>query len=310
MWILREANIERHRELKQHIGELWGADECTVRKCLECDFAFADPFVAGDLRYYNLAFERDGYRSDKWEFTRTLEEIEASEFHAGRVLEVGAGVGDFLDKLADRHVPRSGITALEFGDRAVIALGKKGYTAIQDDLLSAKLDPGFDGIFLFQVLEHLDNLDARFNRISSLLREGGLAFMATPNPRWIHFNEQNGSLIDMPPNHIGRWSERAFKVIGARHSLRLDRHEVEPFSFKEFVRHDISFSYMRLSQQSGSIANLARSLRKAPFGKLIGVATAAAIAPRRIGAWRRAAKEQGLGLSSWVKYTKVDRMNG
>ena len=303
-FVLREGSPARHRQLKEHINSLWGGDRCSVIQCLECDFAFADPFVSGDMFFYNLAYERSGYPNDKWEYRRTLREIAEGRLHADRVLEVGAGTGLFLDRLIESYVCRSGITALEFSDKSVKALRDKGYSVIQDDVLEAGLEPGFNAIFLFQVLEHMNKLDERFDRLSSLLLDGGILFMAVPNPAWIDFNERNGSLLDMPPNHVGRRSERAFRAIGSRHGLHLDSHEVEPFSLLEFVRMDIAFSYLRSSQQSGTIANRLRSFRSARFGKLLGGAAAVATAPRRLSVWRRAAKTPNLGISSWVKYTK------
>ena len=85
-----------------------------------------------------------------------------------------------------------------------------------------------------------------------ILRDDGLLFIAVPNPKCITFNEQNGSLLDTPPNHIGRWSPAAFQILGARHRLRFDRHEIEPFSLGAFMKQDVVFSYLRRSQQAGT----------------------------------------------------------
>jgi len=48
-----------------------------------------------------------------------LEDLLAIGFAGERVLEVGAGQGSFLDKIVDSLVPRGGITALEYSDKAL-----------------------------------------------------------------------------------------------------------------------------------------------------------------------------------------------
>ena len=305
--VLREGNPQRNHELSCHIGKLWGGRDCSVRQCKDCGFCFADPYVSGDATFYNLAYERSEYPRNKWEFERTVRELSSINFRAERVLDVGAGFGFFLDKIVDIHVPRSGITALEYSDEAIKTLRGKGYFALQEDLRTANLVQPFDAIFLFQVVEQMDGLDSLFARLFQLLRDDGLMFIAVPNPRCITFLEQNDSLLDIPPNHIGRWSPAAFQILGARHRLRLDRHEIEPFSLGAFIIGDILVSYCRRSEQAGTVQNWSRSLRSRSTNcrKLLEAAVVALSAPRRINIWRKAASSGDLGLSLWTKFTKV-----
>lgn len=305
-FVLREASPKRNRELTSYIAGLWGGGDCTVRKCDHCGFGFADPYLSGDVTFYNLAFERTSYPGDKWEFRRTLVELSSMSFYGARVLEAGSGVGFFLDKIVDKYVPRSGVVALEFSDAAIKVLREKGYVALQEDLRSAGLAECFDAIFMFQVVEHMDRLDSLFANVSRLLRNHGVLFIAVPNPRFTAFNEQNGALLDMPPNHIGRWTPAAFQILGTRHGLRLDRHEIEPFSLGPFIIRDIADSYIRRSQSAGTLENWSRRYRLAKYGKLIEGAAAAVAAPCRMNVWRRAASARDLGNSLWAKFTKVE----
>jgi len=303
-FVCREENLKRHQNLAVHIEKLWGGSQCAIRQCLDCEFGFADPFVAGDMLFYHLAYPRIGFPMGRWEYSRTVGELACVQFHANRVLEVGSGYGFFLDKIADVFVAKSGIMALEFDDKAVSTLRAKGYAAIHDDIRMAEIDAGVDAIFLFQVLEHMDNLDSLFDRLSSLLRDGGLLFVAVPNPREISFNEQNGGLLDTPPNHIGRWAERTLNTVGKRHGFRLDRYELEPFSLKNFALKDFKYSYQRTSQEAGTLANWSRSHKSARYGKLLAGVVALAYAPRRLTVWRKAAQTGNLGGSAWARFTK------
>lgn len=306
-FVLRESDAERHEQLALHIEALWHGRTCGVWRCSKCQFGFSYPFVAGDAKFYNFAYGRLSYPSDKWEFRRTIRAMEQSAFKAKRVLEVGAGFGMFLDKIVDKFVPRSGVTALEFDDASIEILRGKGYCAVQDDFRNAKLLPGFEAIFLFQVVEHMDSLELLFSRLSELMAIGGRAFIAVPNSKRIDFQESSGSLLDMPPNHIGRWSPSAFEIETAATDLRISAIEIEPFSLWSFIKQDVIYSYLRKAQRSGTLLNWSRAKNGARGGKLLGAAFALTAAPLRAPVWLRAAATSDLGGSLWVELTKVDR---
>lgn len=148
-FVLHEGDRRRNQDLAANISRLWRGKGCSVRRCNDCEFIFADPYVAGDQEFYNLAYERPAYPKNKWEFQRSIGDLSSRKFHAGRILEVGAGYGYFLDKIADKFVPRSGITALEYSDEAIKILSGKGYSTEQNDFRAAEFIQKFDAIFLF-----------------------------------------------------------------------------------------------------------------------------------------------------------------
>ena len=55
-------------------------------------------------------------------------------------------------------------------------------------------------------MEHLDD-SLLINTLKEILTDNGEILIAVPNEKVIEFNENNGALLDMPPNHIGRWSK-------------------------------------------------------------------------------------------------------
>lgn len=303
-FVLREANKENHERLARHIAKLWQQEECWISDCGDCHFTFADPFVAGDATYYNLSFEREGGPQDKWEYHRTLEELSSINFQGKRVLEVGANHGYFLDKIKDKYTDPNGITALEYNDKSLKILKEKGYAAYPYDLKTADLPPGFDAIFMFQVLEHMDNLDAVFKKLSELLAKNGILFIAVPNRLYTEFNESTGSLIDMPPCHISRWTAESFGIIGSRHGLKVEKHQIHPFSFLDFIKMDIMYSYLRRCQKPGTIHNWSRTKRSKKYGKFLGVIIALLFAPTRLPVWVKALSRRNAGNSFWVKITK------
>lgn len=294
----------RHKDLVASIRRLWKQDECAIAHCNACGFSFAVPFVAGDKSFYNIAYPRPSRVSQKWDFDRTLSEMSSLNSRMDSVLEIGAGYGFFLDKITDTYVPRSGVHAIDYRDVNVNQLIRKGYTAFDRDVRTLDLHQTFDAIFMFQVVEHMDDLDTLFAKVSSLLSRSGLLFITVPNAIRTGFQEAHASLRDMPPNHIGGWSPKAFRIIAARHGLRMVKHETEPFSLKTFAKKDLYFFYLRRAQEAGTIENWARLRRSRSLGKWLSFAVAACNAPRRIRVWSEAARRTDLGMALWVMFRR------
>ena len=100
----------------------------------------------------------------------------------------------------------------------------------------------------------MDRVDDVFARLKYLLKAQGSIFIAVPNEIRTHYMESHGSLIDMPPNHIGRWTREAFDAVCRRHGLQLSLCEREPFNVSKFLREDIVDSFLRRAEKPGSVS--------------------------------------------------------
>lgn len=216
----------RLKKIKDKIRQLWQGDTCSVVRCKQCQFTFAHPYVSGDAEFYNLAFD-EGYPVDKWEFQHTLDSIRTHfQGKPFRLMEGGAGMGHFADKVAPLAGGLKQITLLEYSTKAIEHLTARGYSVFPEDIREwAQSRPeehhSFDVVCLFQVVEHMDRLHELFRSVRQLLKPGGHFFVAVPNPRRIEFNELNGGWLDMPPNHISRFSPRSFSILGEQNGFRL-----------------------------------------------------------------------------------------
>jgi len=300
------ADANSHERILSCITSLWGGNSCDIMSCGDCGFGFAWPFVAGNAEFYNFTGATGVYPISKWEFTRTVAELGRLNTDHPRILEVGAGNGYFLDQISPGLVRAQDVTALEYNDKSIPILREKGYRALPIDLRDKALDAdraSFDFIFLFQIVEHLDGLDELFARIRSLLKRGGSAFCAVPNFARIEYQEANRSLLDLPPNHIGRWTSQAFEAASRRNGLVLRSAELEPLSWAEFLWHDISYSHIRRAQLNpdGLIARV-RSWPRSRVRRLVEAALACLFIPARLSAWHYVYKNrQRLGGSLWVR---------
>ena len=302
-YILREIHPARHRALRDHIATLWGGQACDVLRCRTCGFAFSRPFVAGDKQFYALAYERTGYPADKWEYRRTLEAIDRADLPDDfRLLEVGAGDGAFLRRVAPARTRADRVVATEFSDYGREAVEALGIRCLARDVreLAADAHAPFDVICLFQVLEHLDGLDDLFGHLGKLAAPDGHLFAAVPNADRIAFNETHGSLLDMPPNHVGRWTRAAFEAVAARHAWRVAAHEVEPQHRFAGVRQLVMYRYMRRRQDAGSAANRVERVPSPPVRRVLRVVAAAAYGLAAAPAALALARADGLGDSQWV----------
>jgi SAM-dependent methyltransferase len=304
------ADANSHAQILACVTSLWGGDSCSLMHCTDCGFGFSWPFVAGNAEFYNFTGAAGVYPRAKWEFSRTVAELKRLRKSGAKVLEVGAGNGYFLDLICPSLVRADDVVALEYNDKSIPILRGKRYQALSVDIRDQALDryrASFDYIFLFQVVEHLDGLDPLFDRIRSLLKPGGSVFCAVPNSARITYQETNGSVPDLPPNHIGRWTPRAFEAVSRRHGLTVGAAELEPLSWREFLSHDISYSHIRRAQLNpdGLIARV-RSLPRGKARRLIEAALAAFFIPARLPAWRRVYKNrQSLGGSLWVRLDRT-----
>ncbi|MBR8839346.1 MAG: class I SAM-dependent methyltransferase [Stigonema ocellatum SAG 48.90 = DSM 106950] len=257
---------ERFSQLRTHLENLWGANSCCVLRCGDCGFSYANPYIGGDKKFYDLAYQRntDAYPTWKFEFQETfnfLSSLCLERLEDFPVLEVGAGDGAFIRKLTE-IVPSNFIWATEFSDYGAQQIRKLGVQVSQVDFREQEeWDNKFAAICLFQVLEHLDDIPKTFEAINRITRENAYLFIAVPNNKRIDFNESNGALLDMPPNHIGRYTENSFKVIAQKFGWTIEDYKIEPASLKSFLDEFALYKYLRNTQTDNSLDYLIESSR-------------------------------------------------
>jgi len=307
-FVLAEEYPQRNAELTAQIASLWSRNDCRIYACRSCALRYAWPFVAGDGHFYNLAYPYSSYPAQRWEFLRTLDSLRDAPLQPGPVLEIGSGFGYFLGQLAPAHVAPDQVIALEYSDAGRAQLTAKGFRAMPCDVRSAELDPWrgkLAAAFLFQVLEHMDDLRAVAARLTALTRPGASIFVAVPNRERTAFNEAHGSLCDMPPNHISQWTPESMQCLADIAGWRLDRWEREPFSWPTFMRGDLVYAHMRRAQKAGSLANRVRSRPRGRVRQVVEAAVALAALPTRLPHWVAAAsRTQTLGNAIWVRYER------
>lgn len=305
-FVLKEKFPERFSELVSHIENLWGQNTCEVVQCMNCEFSYSNPYVAGDALYYKLLYLRCGYPSWKWEFQQTYNVLIKRSAADIKLLEIGAGDGAFVKRIAKKILPKKNILCTEFSEYGRQEINKFEIKCLSEDvrnLSDAALEKSMDIICMFQVLEHMDRLEELFKKLFWLIKKDGSLFIAVPNQIRIEFNELNGALLDMPPNHIGRWNKKCFEEIGKRHGFHVEDYKVEEYSFISMAKQFIIYRLLRKSQQSGSFENKILKIKNKYLLRtmqMIGLVVNSIAAIPAL-----AKKNSGAGDSQWVHLIKI-----
>ena len=258
------VNRDKYEKLREHIQCLQKSSSVSLNKCSDCNFIYSYPNIAGDKKFYDLIFsDTNKYPQNRWEFIKSIEIIKNSKFKKPKILEIGSGDGAFIRKLVKKRITtKNSITAIEYSIFGKSKIKEFGIECLSIDIKdhNNKLPhEEYDFICLFQVLEHLDNIHKLIDRLKNLLSKNGELLIAVPNEKIIKFNELNGALLDMPPNHIGRWTKSSFKYLAEKNDLFMKKHKFEPFSFQKITLEFGHYRYLKNAQNNKSIENTIES---------------------------------------------------
>lgn len=192
----------------------------TLRSCSACALEFAWPMRAGDSKFYAWVTKFPVYHAKaRWEW-RQIKSILAAEKRPVRLLEIGSGVGSFLEFIGDLdHV--SGI-GLDTSASSVELARAGGHEAIEGEIrdnLEVLRERGpFDAIVATHILEHLENPREFVEQCANLLDAGGYALISTPYSPMSRELWRN-DVMNLPPHHLTRWNHSAYQMLGARAKL-------------------------------------------------------------------------------------------
>jgi hypothetical protein len=128
-------------------------------------------------------------------------------------------------------------------------------------------------------------------------------FIAVPNAARIEFNELHGALLDMPPNHVGRWNPDCFAAIARRHDWQLADHQLENEPFAARLKEFALFRFLRAQQRVGTLPNMVGKLRPRLLRLAVGGSLAAGYAVASLQTLADLAKPH-LGNSQWVHFRR------
>ena len=211
-------------------------DGITFYNCINCNIEYASPRLV-ESSLLNL-YEGDGWRDmtyyENWTYQNWKKEKGKDYFLVQEniklaknflnpgtsILDVGCDIGLTVKALEDCGYYSEGIEVSKVGSK--IAKEKTGIKVQNLKLEDYKSDKKFDGVFLLDVLEHLNDPVQVLSQCASNLIQGGYIFLHTPHHRGIStiykkYLHKKGLKNDYKhfgfPEHLYAFDKKSLKVM-------------------------------------------------------------------------------------------------
>ena len=155
----------------------------------------------------------------------------------GRLLDVGAGTGDFLLSSKKRGWQIQGV---EPNLKARKLADEKGVHLLED--IDEIANQKFDVITLWHVLEHVPDLESYLTKLKNLLKDDGILLVAVPNYKSydaIHYKEF-WAAYDVP-RHLWHFSINSIKFLFSKEKMKVVK--ILPMFFDAFYVSLLSEKY-------------------------------------------------------------------
>jgi 2-polyprenyl-3-methyl-5-hydroxy-6-metoxy-1,4-benzoquinol methylase len=169
---------------------LWSEGGCCIVYCPRCSLYFQSPLPVIDINeLYNAGYYSGNYVEQhavrKNYFCKRLVEIERF-VPAGKLLDIGAGVGIFLQAAKERSWEGAGVEpSLHAANLANSLLGRQIVTPMTFDAFEASAAT-YDLITMWDVIAHVNNPSEYLHKIHALLKDTGMLVIKTPH--WTRAN--------------------------------------------------------------------------------------------------------------------------
>ena len=205
----------------------------SIVKCTGCSFVYVNPRVENEqlttIYEHNYFKNKDygyvGYEQEKRlrvkNFERWLKDAEKyiPVNHPVSSLDVGCAAGYCLALMNNKGWHTMG---LELDEEMCEELQQNGYNVSKCTLENFETEQKFSIITLFDVIEHIPNIDTAFSKLNSLLSEDGIVILVTPDhksfqrklfgKRWFQYK---------PIEHIQYFNRQSLKAFAQRNGLEI-----------------------------------------------------------------------------------------
>jgi 2-polyprenyl-3-methyl-5-hydroxy-6-metoxy-1,4-benzoquinol methylase len=163
--------------------------------------------------------------------------INSLQSKKGRILDIGAGTGDFLSVAKNNGWQTVGV---EPSEKAKAIAKSKGVLFVEQTAELA--NNSFDVITMWHVLEHVRDLDTQIKELKRLLKPSGTLIVAVPNFKSFDAKHYGKfwAAYDVPI-HFWHFSKTAIKLLFEKEAMKLEK--VIPMKFDSFYVSLLSEKY-------------------------------------------------------------------
>lgn len=243
-----------------------------IAKCLDCSYIFVNPRPTklAIKKYYSQSANFSGWLSLEADFDRLSQrrlDLVRSYKQEGTLLDVGAGVGQFLN-FARKYFQ---IKGTEVAINAIkIAHDKYGIDLSEGEVET--MDFGqekFDVITVFHVLEHVHDPGLLLSKCKSLLKKDGVIIIAVPNDvhkflklplkkllrflkigRFKHYGPFGMEKLDLKRSsgeiHLSQFTNKALSKYFVANNYRIISNSLDPYYVPDNAKNHLKFSVFNL----------------------------------------------------------------
>jgi len=163
--------------------------------------------------------------------------INSQQPQKGKILDIGAGTGDFLLTAKNDGWETIGV---EPSDRAKNIAKQKGILFVEE--ISSLKNHSLDVITMWHVLEHVPDLENQIQELKRLLKPTGTLIIAVPNYKSFDANHYKTfwAAYDVPI-HFWHFSKKSIQLLFERVNMKLEK--VLPMKFDSFYVSLLSEKY-------------------------------------------------------------------
>ncbi len=206
-----------------------GVDDLNLQRDAETGIISFEPKVLGDAAFYQAL------RRFKWYHpSRKLEHAHAAASipHGARVLDIGAGNGDFAGYLSGASYLglESDVEAVQTAQ----AMGRHLRALSMAEWCAADAFYPADIVSAFQVLEHVDDPKRFIEEMARCAAPQGRIILGVPDAE-SYIADLPDFMLNAPPHHVSWWTEAAVRNLIEAAGLevaRVTRFPVEPWEYQ------------------------------------------------------------------------------
>ena len=211
-------------------------DNYNLMKCQQCELIFLNPIPKTKeiKEYYSNYLSKKNNKFINKEIIKLRKEkiwipryntiSKKIKMEDKSILEIGSGTGEWLEILKRKKLNYLGIEISPEEYKKT----KINYNVINKSLLEFKNEQTYDIIFMWDLIEHLNDLNSNFNKINKLLNKNGHIIISTINTDSISFSlKKSNWRFFYPPEHIYYFNEKSLKILAKKENYKIIHYETK-----------------------------------------------------------------------------------
>lgn len=203
-----------------------------ILRCIFCGFVITDDrgsprskvnkefYSASQYQKFYLSYETKKLLTRR--FQKRLREIKKLKSGRGKLIDIGASYGIFLEQARDQGYQ---VVGNELNKKIVAYLKEKGFNIATGDYINLKLKKlSFDVVCMWDVLEHFKDPEEALLKTRNILKKDGLLALSLPNIESLAAKiAKNRWGWLTPPDHLYHFSPRTLSLFLEKNGFKVVR---------------------------------------------------------------------------------------